>query len=190
MTAALFAAMKCAVRVRLLRFKGECIAALTLGRRTGRTHAADAGGSGLACLHGRITAAMSCLSTVRDAVVVCPGTGRRHRDKRKCEQRRSRGCERRRIPFHFFVLCVPSARAAIARRRIPRRGVALRLMTRDLCAAPILTTRAACIAAMSKYDAYHLMRIESTLRQNDQLCWLRRLAHAAMRRRPSLRCRR
>jgi len=67
MTDASFAAMKCAVRVRLPRFKGECIAALTLGRRTGRTHAADAGGSGLACLHGRITAAMSCLSTVRDA---------------------------------------------------------------------------------------------------------------------------
>ena len=112
MTAALFAAMKCSVRVRLLRFKGECIAALTLGRRTGRTHAADAGGSGLACLHGRITAAMSCLSTVRDAVVVCPGTGRRHRDKRKCEQRRSRGCERRRIPFHFFrPLCAFSSRS-------------------------------------------------------------------------------
>jgi hypothetical protein len=71
-------------------------------RGRGPTRAADAGGCGPACLHARITAAMSCLSAPRNAIFVCVNGGRRHREKRKCEQCRSGSGELFEVGFILF----------------------------------------------------------------------------------------
>jgi len=73
-----------------------------LGRTGGRTNAADAGGCGLAGLHGRITAAMRRLSATGNAIVRCLNGRRCHGQKRECEQRRGRGGQRLRSRFHLF----------------------------------------------------------------------------------------
>src|ERR1700687_2126787 len=83
----------------------------SFGRGSERARAADPGGCGPACLHGLISAAMSCLSAIRNALVVCLSGGRCHNEKRKREQRRSGGCEFFRGRSHsvfFFLFSGPT----------------------------------------------------------------------------------
>src|SRR3981081_930001 len=104
-----------------------------LGRGIKRTRSADAGGCGPACLHGLITAAMSCLSAIRNAIVVCLSGGRCHHEERKCEQRRGGGDELFRSRFHlFFFLFLQVGRNRP--QKIPECGIALRFTTAHLIA--------------------------------------------------------
>jgi len=81
MTRGLFPETKRASRVWLRRLITKGIAGI-LGRGGCRTNAADAGGCGPACLHARITATVSRLRAIRNAIVVSVNGRRRHHEKR------------------------------------------------------------------------------------------------------------
>ena len=112
-----------------------------LGRSGGRTGAADAGGCGLACLHARITAAMRGLRAIGNAIVFCVSDRRAHRQERECEHGRSRSGELLRSRSHlFFFLFLQVGK--IRPQTLPRRGIAPRLTTLDVCAERALAIAA------------------------------------------------
>src|SRR5665213_393090 len=121
-----------------------------LGRGSGRTGAADAGGCSPACLHARITAAMRGLRAIGNAIVFCVSDRRAHRQERECEQGRSRGGELLRSRSHlFFFLFLQVGRNRL--QTLARRGIEPRLTTLDVCAEPALAIAAIRIAAIPKF---------------------------------------
>src|SRR5260370_29542914 len=146
-----------------------------LGRRNERARAADAGGCGLACLHGLIAAAMSCLSATRNAVIVCLSGRRCHHEKRKCEQRRSGGGELLRSRCHsvfFLFLRVPqkilSGRSPLSFTDRALRGPS-QVWQLSLSASQQGPNSLSNLGVQTVMRSYKVVCVETAPRQNDQI---------------------
>lgn len=130
-------------RARVLWLIGQGIAG-RLGRGRLRTGPADAGGRGATCLHARVTATMSSLSSASNAILVCASVGPGHRKERGYEQRRGRDGECLQDRFHDALLSLSADRL----ERIFQGGSALGFATAHVGGRSKPTIAASRIAAM------------------------------------------
>ncbi len=143
-----------------------------LGRGTERARSADTGGCGPACLHARITTAMSGLSAIRNAIVVCPSGGRCHHEERECEQRRGGGGEFFRSRFHavsFLFFMVPQKIPQRAIRAEPSRTAHLWAELRLAIAASasqLFPMSRSSLGVQTVMRSYEVVRVEAALRQS------------------------